>query len=282
MDCHYGYQQCPGRDRLRPFGAVFCHGRVPVGGVLPGDPAAGICPAAFHPLCRSQGRCGLFSGNHAGNLPHLRRRRFQCHVRHGRAVSTAATLPTEIVSAIEDVGFLASIPPLAGVDAGQPDRHRSVLYSDTHSIRTLFPALHVYSPGPGPTGTPLPERERRQAEKAFLKSYIGVCMEGAVVVLACLIYSPGWSEAPAVLRGRCLGYRKRNRVPIWGRIPAQKKDGLAPAFPLRVVSAFLFIVIVLILRWGIQRFGRCQQGMGVIPLLLSPADESERPVDNGV
>ncbi|RXI22616.1 MAG: hypothetical protein C7K11_10320, partial [Candidatus Amulumruptor caecigallinarius] len=25
--------------------------------------------------------------------------------------------------------------------------------------------------------------------KAFLKSYIGVCMEGAVVVLACLIYS---------------------------------------------------------------------------------------------
>lgn len=25
MDCHYGYQQCPGRDRLRPFGAVFCH-----------------------------------------------------------------------------------------------------------------------------------------------------------------------------------------------------------------------------------------------------------------
>jgi len=35
--------------------------------------------------------------------------------------------------------------------------------------------------------------------KAFLKSYIGVCMEGAVVVLACLIYSAFLSSsAPAV------------------------------------------------------------------------------------
>ena len=35
--------------------------------------------------------------------------------------------------------------------------------------------------------------------KAFLKSYIGVCMEGAVVVLACLVYSAFLSSsAPAV------------------------------------------------------------------------------------
>ena len=25
--------------------------------------------------------------------------------------------------------------------------------------------------------------------KAFIKSYVGVCMEGAVIVLACLVYS---------------------------------------------------------------------------------------------
>ena len=29
----------------------------------------------------------------------------------------------------------------------------------------------------------------RSSGKQFLKSYIGVCMEGAVVVLACIIYS---------------------------------------------------------------------------------------------
>ena len=34
-----------------------------------------------------------------------------------------------------------------------------------------------------PTGIP------SLSGKAFLKNYIGVCMEGAVIVLACLIYS---------------------------------------------------------------------------------------------
>ena len=35
--------------------------------------------------------------------------------------------------------------------------------------------------------------------KAFIKSYIGVCMEGAVIVLACLIYTAFLnSSAPAV------------------------------------------------------------------------------------
>ena len=38
-----------------------------------------------------------------------------------------------------------------------------------------------------------------QNGKAFLKSYIGVCMEGAIVVLACLIYSSFLSSStPAV------------------------------------------------------------------------------------
>ena len=35
--------------------------------------------------------------------------------------------------------------------------------------------------------------------KAFIKSYVGVCMEGAVIILACLIYSAFISSAsPAV------------------------------------------------------------------------------------
>ena len=35
--------------------------------------------------------------------------------------------------------------------------------------------------------------------KAFIKSYIGVCLEGAVIVLACLVYSAFLSSsAPAV------------------------------------------------------------------------------------
>ena len=37
------------------------------------------------------------------------------------------------------------------------------------------------------------------AGKAFLKSYIGVCMEGAIIVLACLVFSAFMSgSSPAV------------------------------------------------------------------------------------
>lgn len=35
---------------------------------------------------------------------------------------------------------------------------------------------------------------------SFLKSYVGVCMEGAVIVLACVIYS-GFVSAPSVTTG---------------------------------------------------------------------------------
>ena len=35
---------------------------------------------------------------------------------------------------------------------------------------------------------------------SFLKSYVGVCMEGAVIVLACVIYS-GFVTAPSVTTG---------------------------------------------------------------------------------
>ena len=35
--------------------------------------------------------------------------------------------------------------------------------------------------------------------KAFLKSYVGVCMEGAVIVLACIIYSAFASSGAPVI-----------------------------------------------------------------------------------
>ena len=35
--------------------------------------------------------------------------------------------------------------------------------------------------------------------KAFLKSYVGVCLEGAVIVLACLVYSAFLSSSNTAL-----------------------------------------------------------------------------------
>ena len=106
----------------------------------------------------------------------------------GGAVSTAATLPTEIVSAIEDVGFLASIPLWLVSMLG------SLIVTVLSFILILtvygrFFRLYMYTAlAPVPLASFAGEGTAASG-KAFLKSYIGVCMEGAVVVLACLIYS---------------------------------------------------------------------------------------------
>ena len=101
----------------------------------------------------------------------------------GGSVSTAATLPSEIVTAIEGLGLLESIPLWLVSLLGS-------LFITVMSFILLltvygrFFRLYMFTAASG---------------KAFLKSYIGVCMEGAVIVLACLIYSAFLSSStPAV------------------------------------------------------------------------------------
>ena len=116
----------------------------------------------------------------------------------GGAVSTATTLPTEIVSAIEDVGFLQSIPLWLVSLLG------SLFITVMSFILILtvygrFFKLYLYT-----AISPLPlsafaGEGTSGVGKSFIKSYIGVCMEGAVIVLACLIYTAFLnSSAPAV------------------------------------------------------------------------------------
>ena len=116
----------------------------------------------------------------------------------GGAVSTATTLPTEIVSAIEDVGFLQSIPLWLVSLLG------SLFITVMSFILILtvygrFFKLYLYT-----AISPLPlsafaGEGTSGVGKSFIKSYVGVCMEGAVIVLACLIYTAFLnSSAPAV------------------------------------------------------------------------------------
>lgn len=106
----------------------------------------------------------------------------------GRAVSTAATLPTEIVSAIEDVGFLASIPLWLV----------SMLGSLIVTVLSFILILTVYGrfsgftctqPWPRSTGLLCRRGNGGKRKSVPENPTFGVCMEGAVVVLACLIYS---------------------------------------------------------------------------------------------
>lgn len=116
----------------------------------------------------------------------------------GGSISTAATLPGEIVTAIESVGLLESIP-LWLVSL------LSTLFITVMSFILLltvygrFFRLYMFT-----ALVPLPlasfaGQTISSSGRAFIKSYIGVCMEGAVIVLACLIYSAFLSSsAPAV------------------------------------------------------------------------------------
>ena len=116
----------------------------------------------------------------------------------GALSATAATLPTEIVDAVEAVTFLESIPLWLVSFLG------SLFITVLSFIMILtvygrFFRLYMFTAlAPLPLATFAGEGTAVSG-KAFLKSYIGVCMEGAVIVLACLIYSAFLSSSsPAV------------------------------------------------------------------------------------
>ena len=62
-----------------------------------------------------------------------------------------------------------------------------------------FSASTFLLPWPRSLWRPSPEEGTSFAGKQFIKSYIGVCMEGAVIVLACLIFSAFMSSGSPVL-----------------------------------------------------------------------------------
>ena len=116
----------------------------------------------------------------------------------GGLVGAQASLPSEIVTAIEDVSFLQSIPLWLVAFVG------SLIVTVLSFILILtvygrFFRLYLYTAlAPIPLASFAGEGTASTG-RSFIKSYIGICMEGAVIVLACLIYSAFLSSsAPAV------------------------------------------------------------------------------------
>lgn len=106
----------------------------------------------------------------------------------GGMAGASVTMPQEIIDAIEDVSFLASIPLWLVSLLG------SLFITVMSFILILtvygrFFRLYFYTAlAPLPLASFAGEGTSF-AGKAFLKSYIGVCMEGAIIVLACLMFS---------------------------------------------------------------------------------------------
>lgn len=100
----------------------------------------------------------------------------------------AVTLPSAIEAAVEDAGFWASIPLWLVTILGS----LFITVMSFIMIMTVygrFFRLYIHTAlAPVPLASFAGEGTS-QMGKAFVKSYVGVCMEGAVIVLACLIFS---------------------------------------------------------------------------------------------
>ena len=100
----------------------------------------------------------------------------------------AVTLPAAIEAAVEDAGFWASIPLWLVTILGS----LFITVMSFIMIMTVygrFFRLYMYTAlAPVPLST-FSGEGTSQMGKAFIKSYVGVCLEGAVIVLSCLIFS---------------------------------------------------------------------------------------------
>lgn len=111
--------------------------------------------------------------------------------------ATETVLPESIVTAIEDVGFFDSIPLWAVTLIG--GLFITVLsFVMIMSVYGRFFRLYLYTAmAPVPLSTFAGE-PTQNVGKSFLKSYCAVCLEGAIVVLACIIFSLFAASPPAV------------------------------------------------------------------------------------
>ena len=106
-------------------------------------------------------------------------------------------LPDEIIEAVEDCGFFESIPLWAVTLIG--GLFITVLsFIMIMSVYGRFFRLYLYTAiAPIPLSSFAGEPSQNIG-RSFLKSYAAVCLEGAIVVLACIIFSSFASSPPVV------------------------------------------------------------------------------------
>ena len=115
----------------------------------------------------------------------------------GFGSATQTVLPQEIVTAVEDCGFFESIPLWAVTLIG--GLFITILsFIMIMSVYGRFFKLYLYTAiAPIPLSTFAGEPSQ-SIGKSFIKSYAAVCLEGAIIVLACIIFSLFAAAPPAV------------------------------------------------------------------------------------
>ena len=115
----------------------------------------------------------------------------------GIGTAEETVLPTEIVTAVEECGFLESVPLWAVTIIG------SLFITVLSFIMILtvygrFFKLFLYTAiAPVPLAAFAGE-PTQSIGISFLKSYAAVCLEGAIIVLSCIIFSLFASSPPVI------------------------------------------------------------------------------------
>ena len=115
----------------------------------------------------------------------------------GVGSATKTTLPKAMVDAIEDCGFFESIPLWAVTLIGS--LFITVLsFIIILTVYGRFFRRYMYTAiAPIPLST-FAGQPTQNIGVSFLKSYAGVCLEGAIIVLACIIFSKFAASPPVV------------------------------------------------------------------------------------
>ena len=118
----------------------------------------------------------------------------------GFGAAQQTVLPSEIVTAVEDCGFFESIPLWAVTLIG--GLFITVLsFVMIMTVYGRFFKLYLYAAiAPIPLSTFAGE-PTQNVGRSFLKSYAAVCLEGAIIVLACIIFSYFAATPPTINTG---------------------------------------------------------------------------------
>ena len=157
----------------------------------------GTCTETVHPFCTGERRGHLWTGTDDGAVPYCAGYVSTIMDAAGFGSAQETVLPQEIITAVEDCGFFESIPLWAVTLIG--GLFVTVLsFIMIMSVYGRFFRLYLYTAiAPIPLSTFAGE-PTQNVGKSFLKSYAAVCLEGAIIVLACIIFSVFASSPPVV------------------------------------------------------------------------------------
>ena len=118
----------------------------------------------------------------------------------GLTTMSATALPDEMVTIIEDVGFLESIPLWAVTLLGSLFIWVLSLVMILTVYSRFFKLYMATAIAPIPLAS-FAGQPSSSIGMAFIKSYAAICLEGCVILLACIIFSQFASSPPVVAEG---------------------------------------------------------------------------------